>query len=162
MAKAGGTEVMIEIRYEEPAENPGDKPTVTWQPMSIGSIRGTAALNTASLRAIGDEARAVKAAWDERQLSRDTHVKTLQANAQALESLPSVEVKVTTAAETWDAFRGRANLDRCAYLTRDENEQRGVLKASRPGASNKEISETWRSAYRAIVASIDNRSFRIP
>lgn len=162
MAKVGSSAVIIEVRHEEPSDRPHEKPTVTWQPQSIGAIRGVAALYTFGLRAIGDEVRAVKSAWDERQLSRATPVKVLRNHAQTMESLPSIEAKLTTAAQAWNAFREQTNLDRCAFLTRDEDEQRRVFKSSRPDASGKAISEAWRIAYKAIVASIENRSFRVP
>lgn len=165
MAKAGRrAAVMVLVEYPEKPddEKPYEKPRARLQPYSIGDVRGVRALDTPAIKALSVAARAVKVAWSDRQAFEEASLRKLRELANTLEGLGQIEGQAEAAADTWDSFREPANLERCAFLTRNDEAQRGVFELARSGSSRKAAREAWRATVKHIESQNGGRSFRIP
>jgi hypothetical protein len=161
MAKTGRTVVPIQVRYDEPGEKPTDPPVVKWQERSIGTVRGVAAISLEDLRALSTSVRQVRNASEDETPFDIWPVEKLREKVKIFDSVPAIENAIRSAAEAWLVFSDQANLDRCAFLATQEEEQRQVFRLARGTAVRKTIAdEAWRAARKQISAEYRERPFR--
>jgi hypothetical protein len=162
MAKLGRPEVTLEFMREERTDDP-DKPRLIWEPISIGAVRGVAALDLENLRALANDVRATQKALAAPTISRDTQIRELRGLAKMLEAPPQIDTQTTAAAERWEMFYEAENIELCAFLTKEEGAQIQVFWTARGGSvSRAAAAKAWQSASRQISAQHDGRRFRIP
>lgn len=161
MAKTGRSDVPIRVRYEEPAEKPGDSPTVAWVPGRADPVQAVAAYNEAPLRALIQRVTEVGAAWGARTATRSTPLKSLRAQVQLLETLPQLEASARNLTGACAVFLEPENIIRAAFLAGKEHDQQKLIRMALGDTTSKaRAQDLWRATRARIAASYGGRDFR--